>query len=128
MPIRRVFDEQTHVVRTTIFGRVTVADLRDHFEAMHAANGHRRVELIDARGVTALGFTVRDLPALAEYGRDLFRDAVAPRAIVVGSVVHFGVARLFGSLASGWVRVCVFDDLQAAESWVHASGATIQKT
>jgi hypothetical protein len=128
MPIQRVLDERTQVVRTTISGRVTIEELREHFAEMQAANGHRRLELVDARGVTAMGLTVRDLPALADFGRELFRGSVAPRAVVVGTVVHFGVARVFAALSSGWVRICVFDDLEAAEGWLHASDAAMQES
>ena len=75
-------------------------------------------ELIDTRGATPV-FSARELPKLAEFGQQLFADGrMAPRAVVVSGVVHFGIARLFASLAAPWVKVSVFDDLAAAEAWI----------
>jgi hypothetical protein len=118
MPIRRRLDPAKHLLWTTITGKVTADDLRDHLSAVREMEGAGLPELIDSRGAT-LAFGARDLPKLADHGRRLFANArMAPRAIVVTGVIHFGIARLFASIAAPWVRVSVFDNLAAAESWI----------
>ena len=69
--------------------------------------------------VTALAFGARDLPGLAEFARQVFRSKqMAPRAFVVTGVVYFGMARLFATVASGWVQISVFDSKASAEAWL----------
>jgi hypothetical protein len=122
MPITRRLDETTGVLWTTIHGEVTADDIRQHLAAVGEMRGQRYHELIDTRSATAK-FGARDLPKLAQHGRSLLADApMAPRAIVVDrrSLVSFGVARLFASLASAWVTVRVFDSLPAALAYIEA--------
>ena len=120
MPIRRKLDSGNHLLRTTITGAVTITDLREHLTAVHEMQGADLRELIDTRGAS-LAFSARELPKLAEHGQKLFSGgAMAPRAIVVTGVIHFGMARLFASLVAPWVKVSVFDNLDAAEAWVEA--------
>ena len=118
MPIRRRLDSEKNLLRTTITGDVTFDELRDHLSAVHAMKGAGMRELIDTRGATP-AFSARELPKLAEFGQQLFADGrMAPRAVVVSGVIHFGIARLFASLTAPWVKVSVFDDLAAAEAWI----------
>lgn len=118
MPIRRRLDPEKHLIRTTITGSVSYDELREHLAAVHEMQGAGMRELIDTRGATP-AFSARDLPKLAEYGQQLFAGGrMAPRAVVVSGVIHFGIARLFASLAAPWVKVSVFDDIAAAEAWI----------
>jgi len=119
MPITRRLDESTQVLWTTISGQVTLEDLREHFAAVHEIRGGQYRELVDGRAVTGVAFGARDLPKLAEYGRQLFADGpIAPRAIAVTGVIYFGLARLFASFASSWVRISVFEDFSEAQAWI----------
>ena len=118
MPIARQVDA-TGILRTTISGAVSLDELRNHFVAVKEMGAHNRPEIIDARGVTALAFSARDLPALAEFGREVFKSGeMAPRAFVVHGVVYFGIARLFATLASSWVQLSVFESKASAEAWL----------
>ena len=120
MSIKRRLDPENHLLRTTISGRVTMDELLLHLTELHESQGAGFRELIDSRGAS-IGFSARDLPKLAEHGRRLFGGApMAPRAIVVTGVIHFGMARLFASLAAPWVKMSVFDNMPAAEAWVEA--------
>jgi hypothetical protein len=119
MPIARQLDAATGVLRTTISGTVSMDDLREHFDVVRGMGAASKPEIIDARHVSGLRFGARDLPKLAEYGREVFAGAeMAPRAFVVEGMVYFGIARLFATLASGWVQISVFDSMTPAESWL----------
>ncbi len=119
MPIVRRLDAATQILHTRIFGRVSLDDMREHFTAVHEMGGQKYPELIDSRGVTELGFTARDLPGLADMGRKLFAEGyTAPRAIIVTGLMYFGMARIFSTFAAPWVRIAVFDNPAAAESWL----------
>ena len=48
----------------------------------------------------------------------LGREEFAPRALVVSSEALFSVARTVSALVSGWVRVGVFYDPDAAREWL----------
>ena len=64
-------------------------------------------------------FNRRELMRFAQDIRAMFGSASpAPRAVVVDGLVYFGMARLFASLVAGWIRIGVFDDMEAAESWL----------
>src|SRR6188508_713050 len=118
MPIAREVDA-TGILRTTITGAVSLDELRNHFVAVQEMGAHDRPEIIDAYGVTALAFGARDLPALAEFGRQVFKAGeMAPRAFVVQGVVYFGIARLFAGLTSAWVQISVFESKASAEAWL----------
>jgi hypothetical protein len=119
MPIARHLDAATRVLRTTISGTVSLEDLREHFQLVRNMGAASRPEIIDARHVIGLRFGARDLPKLAQCGREVFTGAeMAPRAFVVEGMVYFGIARVFASLASGWVQINVFDSMEPAESWL----------
>jgi len=81
--------------------------------------GHRHPEMIDARQATP-EFTAKDLSKLAATGRELFAESrpLAPRAVVVDSVIYFGMARMFALFVAGWVNLNVFDEMAAAEAWL----------
>ena len=119
MPIVRRLDAATQILHTRIFGRVSLDDMREHFNEVHQMGGQKYPELIDSRGVTELDFTARDLPGLADMGRKLFAEGyTAPRAIIVTGLMYFGMARIFSTFAAPWVRIAVFDNPAAAASWL----------
>jgi len=108
----------TRVLRTTLSGPVTIGELREHLAEVHRMEGHRHPEMIDARTATP-SFHPTDLTKLASLGRQTFAETkMAPRAVVVNNVIHFGMARVFGAIAANWVSMSVFDEMAAAEAWL----------
>lgn len=119
MPIARELDPSNRILRTTIFGEVTFEDLQAHVESVCALRGEAYAELVDARGVSAVAVTVRELSRLAELGRQkLAARGMPPRAVIVTGLVHFGMARVFAAMVRPWMRLGVFDDPAAAEEWL----------
>jgi hypothetical protein len=119
MPISAALDPQSRVFRTTLSGIVTLTDLSQHLATVRQLGAHQYPGLVDARGVHTLWFGRRDLAKFAdELNNALAASGAAPRAVVVSDTVHFGMARMFATLVSGWIRVGVFDDMQAAEEWL----------
>ena len=99
-------------------GTVTADEMREHFLDVKAAGAATWPEIADGRAA-AVGFSTRDLAKLASAGREIFRGAdMGPRAMIVHGMVHFGMARLFASFASSWVRIAVFDNPEAAYEWI----------
>ena len=119
MPIHGALDPSVHMFRTTLTGRISIADLSRHITAVQRLRAHEYPGLVDARGVHTLTFNRRELMRFAQDIRAMFGSASpAPRAVVVDGLVYFGMARLFASLVAGWIRIGVFDDMEAAETWL----------
>jgi hypothetical protein len=119
MPINGALDPAAHLFRTTVTGRVTLADLSQHVITARRMCAHEYPGLVDARGVHTLTFNRRELIRFAQDIRATFGESSpAPRAIVVEGLVYFGMARLFAALVAGWIRIGVFDDMEAAENWL----------
>ena len=119
MPINGVLDPSAQLFRTTVTGRITLADLSQHVMVARRMCAHEYPGLVDARGVQTLTFNRRQLIRFAQDIRATFGESnLAPRAIVVDGLVHFGMARLFAALVAGWTRIGVFDDLETAENWL----------
>ena len=112
-------DPQSQVFRTTLSGTVTLTDLSSHLSAVSKLRAHQYPGLVDARGVHTLKFNGKELTRFAHHLKSAIGESSpAPRAVVVDDLVHFGMARLFAAVVSGWIRVGVFDDLAAAEDWL----------
>lgn len=119
MPIYGALDPSAHLFRTTLTGRISIADLSQHIATAQRLRAHEYPGLVDARGVHTLTFSRRDLIRFAQNVRSTFGgETLAPRAVVVNGLVYFGMARLFASLVAGWLRIGVFDDLEDAENWL----------
>ena len=119
MPINGALDPSAHLFRTTLTGRISIADLSQHVATAQRLRAHEYPGLVDARGVHTLTFSRRELIRFAQDIRATFGGAsLAPRAVVVDGLVYFGMARLFASLVAGWIRIGVFDDMEAAENWL----------
>jgi hypothetical protein len=119
MPFQREFDLDDRVLRTTIVGPVTLYDIDDHLKAIRRRRGESRPELIDARLAEPGSLTPRSLLLVAHRARFLMgHRALGRRAVVVSSDSAFIVARRFAAFVAGWLRIGVFDDMEAAEAWV----------
>jgi len=126
MPIDRRLDPSTNVLRTTIWGLISIHELRQIIDAAHETDTHRYCEVIDARAAEPL-VNARDLASLASHGHRLYGGvAMAPRAVVVkqNDLFLFGIARLFSTLAAPWITLRVFDNLEAAVDYITAMSAS----
>jgi len=120
MPIERHLDSDARVLRTTLSGAITIEELRQHVDAVHALGWDQYCEIIDAREAEPR-FSPKELPILAAQGRRLFGNReMAPRAVIVSDsdLMSFGIARLFGTLVAPWVTVRVFDNVPAATAFI----------
>jgi hypothetical protein len=121
VPIAYSIDDRG-VVRTRASGRVTFAEMRDHVERV--ANDPERAtpvrELFDGREVTSFGLgsaQVRAALSLAGEHRDAFGEATL--AIVAGSDVFYGMARVAQALASlSPFTIRTFRDYEEGERWI----------
>ncbi|HEX5216384.1 MAG TPA: STAS/SEC14 domain-containing protein [Vicinamibacterales bacterium] len=119
MPIQHELDRHERLIRTTVSGPVTLADVRQYVGDVRRAGKHSVPELIDARNVEPAGLSARDMLAVAHFARRTFDDHnVARRAVIVKDDSTFGIARTFSSLVAGWLRLGVFDDQTDAETWL----------
>jgi hypothetical protein len=119
MPVTGALDPTANLFRTTLTGRISIADLSQHMATARRLRAHEYPGLVDARGVHTLTFSRRELMRFAQDIQVTFGDSsLAPRAVVVDGLVYFGMARLFASVVAGWIRIGVFDDLEAAEDWL----------
>jgi hypothetical protein len=119
MPFHRDFDQPDRVLRTTIIGPVTLEDIDDHLRALRRRRGEGRPELIDARDARPCDLSPRTLLVVAHRARFLIGTRpLARRAVVVSTDASFIVARRFAAFVAGWLRIGVFDDVDAALEWV----------
>jgi hypothetical protein len=119
MPIAFRVDEEHGVVITTWTGRVSIEDQIRHWLALlndPRATAMRR-SVVDLRqGVpTFTGAEMRDALATLE------QKFVGPRwttAIVVANAHQFGVSRQFEVLAATVTKDEIFEEMEAALTWV----------
>ena len=119
MPIQHELDRHERLIRTTVSGPVTLADVRQYVGDVRRAGKYNVPELIDARNAEPAGVSARDMLAVAHFARRTFDEQnVARRAVIVKDDSSFGVARTFASFVAGWLRFGVFDDQADAETWL----------
>ena len=119
MPFISSRDPSGRVVRTVVTGPLTFGDIRQHLDELRQSGGWTRPELVDARHLGHVDFSPRDMLRVASLARGaLGGRAVAPRAIVVDTDRGFMIARVFASFVAGWIRIGVFEELEAAEEWL----------
>ena len=123
MPVEFTIDRDSRLIQTRANGKLTAADFVDGRERLraHPAFEPSLHELLDLRGVTEIAIQAVDLPSIA--AGSVLSSGVR-RAIVVGSVPHVELARMFANLAaSRGQRVLVFRDVSVAHAWLAATGA-----
>ncbi len=119
MPFHRDFDHEDRILRTTIVGPVTLRDIDDHLKALRRRRAESRPELIDARRAEAGSLSPKALLVIAHRARFLIGGrSPARRAVVVSSDASVIIARRFAAFVAGWLRIGVFDDMDAAYEWV----------
>lgn len=126
MPFSQAFDDERQLLRTRVTGPITFDDIRRHVSERCRPQTMACAEIIDARGVTSVGVSFKDMLWTATRIRGVLGGAPAGRrAVIVDSDENVKIARIFASLAAGWMRVAVFDDADAAEAWLQAPAEAV---
>lgn len=119
MPIHHTVDAMQQHVRTTVSGTVTPTEILHHLDDAHREGTLDYTELIDACGVTPPFLTAAEI-------RDVTRQVMVtmksrrcgPRAVVVNSIIMFGLTRMFAILVADVFPINVFRDPARAEAWL----------
>ena len=107
-------------IRITLTGSWPTLDELRKIRKDLDARGEGSSVLADMRGVTGdFPYSEQIRSAVANV-RDSKTSAVRRRAVLVGSDVQFGIARMFQSLLPGEVQV--FRDEETAISWLLGDG------
>ena len=119
MPFTYALDAAAHIVRVSAHGVIRIEDLATHLQSLVDAGLAHIPQLIDARAARH-ELSEADIRRLVELV-DKVPSGTSPRrtALVVASMVDFGMARMYGSLASDTdPGFAVFQDLAEAEAWL----------
>ena len=126
MPFKYTIHPELNLIRQTLWGRVTAAELRDLASAMWADPAYRKKLNILADLRTA----EVDIPYddMMEYTRFLSGNSdIGRQAIVVGRQLEFGMARMYEQLTEANVlreSFKVFFDIDDAERWLNGRDGT----
>lgn len=123
MPIAYVIDRESGLIRTSISGVLTDADLlaykRDVIAELRRSPG--LCELVDARGIDQVRATSAGIRAMADLdlqAADAYREGFR-LAIVVKDDVSFGLARMYEMQTESVVpQVSVFREMTEATAWL----------
>ena len=125
MPITYEIDKERSLVRTTVTGRLTDADLLAHKRALLAdpcfSIGMK--ELSDIRGVEEFEVTPEGIMAAAFFdSRNKAELGTHQLALVASADLVFGMARMYGMRTDGNTGgVGVFRSEEEAKVWLEAS-------
>ena len=129
MPITYAIDPEKGIVTTTITGVLSFDECTEHHRRLGAdpAFDPSYGELMDGGGVervALLSTAVFSLSNTCPYG------PTAIRAIFAGNKrLHFGIARMFQSLASGrHGTIEVFNDREEALQWLESKMASARQS
>ncbi len=120
MPFTYELDRTAGVVRTTAHGVIRFDDIASNVRALLDAGLARMPQLIDARHAEH-DLSADDMRRVAELVRGLHAPTGVSRrtALVVATLVDYGMGRMYGSLAQKvQPDFAVFRDLGEAEAWL----------
>jgi hypothetical protein len=119
VPFTYVLDPATRVVRTTARGLIRLEDLASHLQSLVEAGLAHAPQLIDAREAQH-ELSGADMHRLVELVGKVPGEASKRRtALVVASMVDYGMARMYSALAADSdPGFAVFQDLAEAEAWL----------
>ena len=120
MPFSYTVDSELRLVRTTGTGTISDED-SEQLSAMQRSDPRVHAmmrELLDLRLVEQLSITPGRLQFRAHTDRQYSTEYANTLAIVVGSEVAFGVARMYELLTDEHFLVRVFRDYAAACEWL----------
>lgn len=116
--------EEADFVRVKMFGVLTSRDIAELVNAVDEVEKNRDPmpnRLADMREVTEMQIRYPDVSMLAEARRGRQFPNSFKSAIVVGSSVQSGVARMFRTLNDNpQIQIEVFEDEAAALEWLRA--------
>jgi hypothetical protein len=119
MPITFVLDETRKHVNTTVSGPITGDDIVGHFQAIRRSHAFGWTELVDVRNVSPPWLTSSEIWRVASVMRDFpAAETPGPRAVLVGSDLNFGLARMFANLLGDRAVIQIFRDGAEAEAWL----------
>lgn len=122
MPISYSLDPARKQVSTTVTGTLTADEIISHLDAARRDQALELPELIDLRKAAPPFLSAAEIWRVAEeVHQTLDQQTYGPRALIVGSDVVFGLARMFSTLVSDLFPMRVFWDETAAEGWLTRS-------
>ena len=122
MPAEFKIDDERGLIVSRAFGRVTDEDLQRHQQVLRAdaAFDPRYDQLWDFLDVTEIAVSDE---AIREFARARSFEPEARRALVAGSDLGFGLARMFATLHDDAPEeVQVFRSLEEARAWLGTEG------
>jgi hypothetical protein len=119
VPFTYVFDPVARVVRVSARGVIRIDDLASHLQSLVDAGLAHVPQLIDAREAQH-DLSVADMRRLVQLVQKVPSGASPRRtALVVASMVDYGMARMYGTLATETdPGFAVFQDPAEAEAWL----------
>ena|SRR2546427_1831640 len=119
MPFTYVVDSVAGVVRTSGHGVIRIDDLANHLQSLVEAGLVHVPQLIDAREAQH-ELAVEDMRRLVALVEKMPTGGSPRRtALVVTSMVDYGMARMYGALAAETdPGFAVFQNLAEAEAWL----------
>jgi hypothetical protein len=125
MPIHHTVDATQHHVRTTVSGTITTADIVRHLDDAQREGTLDYTELIDVSAVTPPFLSAEEIRQTARRVMSAMKShRGGPRAVVVNSVIIFGLTRMFAILVADVFPINVFRDTAQAEAWLAESVKT----
>jgi hypothetical protein len=119
MPIHHTVDATQQHVHTTVSGTITTADIVRHLDDAEREGTLDYSELIDVNGVTPPFLSAEEIRQTARRVVSAMKSRrCGPRAVVVNSIVIFGLTRMFAILVSEVFPINVFRDTAQAEAWL----------
>jgi hypothetical protein len=121
VPISSVVNHLRRRLDTVITGSVRLSEVRRHIDWILADGLEGYRELIDVRGATEPYWSASEIWKVPGLLGKPNGHHYGWRAIVVDTKAQFALARLFATIASRYVPVAVFDDLERAQTWLARS-------
>lgn len=118
MGIRFTVDHATKIVVAVAEGPVRFGDIRTHLLEERSYQGLPYSEILDARNAIP-EVTSNDVRAIVELLQELHREnKLGPTAIIVGSELAFGMARMLEILTDDICAIRPFWNFDEAATWL----------
>lgn len=119
MPISHSLDSARKQVSTIVRGTLTADEIISHLDAVRRERTLEMPELIDLRRATPPFLSAAEIWRVSEeVHKTLEQHVYGPRALIAGSEVVYGLARMFSTLVSDLFPMRVFRDETEAEGWL----------
>ncbi len=119
MPILHSVDAAQQHVETTVTGSITVDDIVRHLADAQREGTLDYTELIDVSNVAPPFLSAEEIRQAANRVIPVLKShRCGPRAIVVNSIIIFGLTRMFSILVADVCPMNVFRETAQAEAWL----------